>query len=141
MDKEGIYPTHPATGISNACKIKVFSLLIVRIGAVFSGLWHFSVSGVPLPHRVCNILPGWSRGEMAGRKPRSVSYLPGTTALFPAAYPKGGQQCGTICTAGSRKYFAHRYILPHRPTQCSCPCHSYSIHVPAFLPGGTAGSS
>jgi len=112
---EGIYTANPLTRVETSSYIKVFSLLIVRIGAFFYGRWHSSVFDAPLPHRAYSILPGWNRGEMADHRQHIASYFLCITGLFLKACPMGEPQSETICIKASRKCSGHRRILPCHP--------------------------
>lgn len=105
--EQGIYPSYPLTAARNISKCKAFLLLIVRIVPVFSCRWLFSVCGAPSSRKTYSILPGWNRGGMAGRRPRSVLILPGTAAPFPKACPKAGQRSGTSSSQAPYRSF-HR---------------------------------
>lgn len=133
-----LYPSYLLTAARNTSNLKAFLLLIVRIVPAFSCRWQFSACGEPSSHRAYSILPGWSRGGMAVRRPRSVLIRPGTEALFLTTRPVGGRLYGTIYREANRKYSGHRHILLRRPKEYNCRRHNYSTHAPAYASGGTA---
>lgn len=133
---EGIYTACPLTSVETPSSIKAFSLLIVRIGAFFYDRWHSSVSDAPLPHRAYSILPGWSLGEMAGRRQHTASYFLCITGLFLKACPMGEPQSETTCIIANRKCSGHRRIPPRHPAWCSFRYHNCSTHGLIFLPSG-----
>lgn len=139
--ESGIYPSYPLTAARNISKCKAFSLLIVRIVPAFSCRWLFSACGAPSSRRAYNILPGWNRGGMAGRRPRSVLIPLETAAPFPAVRPAAGQRSGTIYREANRKYFGRRHIPSRHPEECSCRHRSCSTHAPAYASGGIADNS
>ena len=139
--EQGIYPSYLSTVVWNTSKFKVFSPLIVRIDAAFSGHCLFSVCGGLSPHRACSIWPGWSRGETAACKLRSVSIRPEIGARFPTACPVARQRGGTICREANRIYSEHRHIPPRHPMRYSYRYHSCSTHAPASASVGIVDNS
>ena len=136
-----IYPSIPLTGTCKAHRIKVFSSLIVRRQPAFSGRWLFSACGERWWSRTCSILPGWNREERVVRRQRTVSALSDEAKQSPEIHPRAGQRRETTCTAGSRKYSAHRRILLHRQGRDSSHSHNCSTGGPVFLPCGTGNRS
>ena len=136
-----IYPSIPLTGACKARRIKPFSSLIVRRQPTFSGHWLFSACGERWRHRTCSISPGWNREERVVRRQRTVCVPSDKAKQSPEVHPKAGQRHGTTCTAGSRKYSAHRRILLHRQGRDSSHSHNCSTGGPVFLPCGTGNRS
>ena len=136
-----IYPSIPLTGACKARRIKPFSSLIVRRQPAFSGHWLFSACGERWRHRTCSISPGWNREERVVRRQRTVSALSDEAKQSPEIHPRAGQRRETTCTAGSRKYSAHRRILLHRQGRDSSHSHNCSTGGPVFLPCGTGNRS
>ena len=111
------------------------------MGTSFSCRWLFSVCGGLSLRRVYCISPGWNRGGMIVRRPRSVLIPPETAAPFPAIRPAAGQLGGTICREANKKYSGRRHIPPHRPEEYSFRYRSCNIYVLTYASGGTADNS